>query len=171
MSLAYNVFVLQPITCLYGPAVPSQTVKSVWNHWCITYLHFKLHSCNLMGLENHDRADVDVEHMLAVLKILFKSPHELPTSIATKRCSARKLTSIAYRSFASNLRTMPSNYTECVNSTNPTQTACRSHVNEQYTSSSVKSERSPRYRSFFQLFTSLLSVITPGYADAAFNMA
>jgi hypothetical protein len=151
--------------------VASQTVKSVLKHCTVTYLHFKLHSCNLMGLENRDRADVDVEDMLAVLKITLKSSHELPTSIATKRCSARKLTSLAYTSCASNLRTMPSNYTECVNSTNPTQIACRSHVNEQYTSSSVKSERPPRYRSCFQLFTSLLSVIHPGYADAAFYMA
>jgi hypothetical protein len=171
VSLAYNVSVLQPITCLYGPTVPSQTVKSVWNHWCITYLHFKLHSCNLMGLEDRDRADVDAEHTFAVLKNMLKSSHELPISIATKRCSARKLTSIAYTSCASNLRTMPSNYTECVNSTNPTQTACRSHVNEQYTSSSVKSERPPRYRPCFQVFTFLLSVIHPGYADAAFYMA
>jgi hypothetical protein len=171
VSLAYNVWVLQPITRLYGPIVTSQTVKSVLKHWDITYLHFKLHSCNLIGLENRDRADVDVEHMLAVLKNMLKSSHELPTSIATKRCSARKLTSIAYTCLASNLRTMPSNYTECVNWTDPTQTACRSHVNEQYTSSSVKSERPPRYRPSFQLFTFLLSVIHPGYADAEFNMA
>jgi hypothetical protein len=124
-----------------------------------------------MGLENRDRADVDAKHMLAVLKNTLKSSHELPTSIATKRCSARKLTSIAYTSCASNLRTMPSNYTKSVNSTISTQSACRSHVNEQYTSSSVKSERPPRYRPSFQLFTFLLSVIHPGYADAEFNMA
>jgi hypothetical protein len=169
--LAYNVSVLQPITCLYAPIVTSQTVKSVLKHWSVTYLHFKLHCCNLMGLENRDRADVDVEHGLAVLKNTLKSSHELPTSIATKRCSARKLTSIAYTCFASNLRTMPSNYTKCVNSTNTTQTAYRSHVNERYTSSSVKSERPPRYRPCFQVFTFLLSVIHPGYADAEFNMA
>jgi hypothetical protein len=171
VSLAYNVSVLQPITCLYGPIVTSQTVKSVLKHWSVTYLHFKLHSCNLMGLENLDRADEDVEHTLAMLENTLKSSHELPTSIATKRCSVRKVTSIAYTSLASNLRTMPSNYTKCVNSTTSTQTACRSHVNEQCTSSSVKSERPPRYRPCFQVFTFLLSVIHPGYADAAFYMA
>jgi hypothetical protein len=171
VSLAYNVSVLQPMTCLYGPIVTSQAVKSVLKNWSVTYLHFKPNSCYLMVVEHRDRAEVDVEHTLAVLKILLKSSHELPISIATKRCSARKLTSIAYTSCASNLRTLPSNYTKCVNSTISTQTACRSHANEQYTSSWGKSERPTRYRPSFQVFTFLLSVITPGYADAAFYMA